>query len=81
MVFTREVKTGIKRILTILITLAILSLLATSFIVNAVFAQTGMDIPVEISWSDQSATTRPSSVTLRLMNGNATVSTLTPHFG
>lgn len=77
MVFTMEVKTGIKRILTILIASAILSLLATSFIVNAVFAQTGMDIPVTVSWSDRSDTTRPSSVTLRLMNGNTTVSTLT----
>ena len=77
MVFTRALKTDIKRTLTILIVPAILILLAVSFIVNVVFAQTGMDIPVEISWSDQSAATRPSSVTLRLMNGNTTVSTLT----
>ncbi len=77
MVFTRALKTDIKRTLTILIVPAILILLAVSFIVNAVFAQTGMDIPVAVSWSDQSVATRPNSVTLRLMNGNTTVSTLT----
>ena len=77
MVFTRALKTDIKRTLTIIIVPAILILLAVSFIVNVVFAQTGMDIPVAVSWSDQSVATRPSSVTLRLMNGNATVSTLT----
>ncbi|MCR5572922.1 MAG: Cna B-type domain-containing protein [Candidatus Saccharibacteria bacterium] len=76
-VFARALKTDIKRTLAILIVPAILILLAACFISNSAFAQTGMDIPVEISWSDQSAATRPSGVTLRLMNGNTTVSTLT----
>lgn len=77
MVFTRALKASIERTLTKIVVLATFIMLAICFIVDAVFAQTGMDIPVAVSWSDRSDATRPSSVTLRLMNGNTTVSTLT----
>ena len=77
MVFTRLMKTDIKRTLTILFFPAIIILLAALVTFNAVFARTGMDIPVEINWSDQSSSSRPSSVTLRLMNGTTEVSNIT----
>ncbi|MBO4855139.1 Cna B-type domain-containing protein [Candidatus Saccharibacteria bacterium] len=77
MVFTRSMKTDIKRTLTILFFPAIIILLVALVTYNAVFARTGMDIPVEINWSDQSSSSRPSSVTLRLMNGTTEVSNIT----
>ena len=75
-VFAKSMKIDIKRILTILFLSAIIILLAAMSTFNVVFARTGMDIPVEINWSDRSLSSRPSSVTLRLMNGTTEVSNI-----
>ena len=77
MVFARATKTAIKRLLTNLFFIFAIILATTVIIFNAVSARTGMDIPVEVNWSDQSPSSRPSSVTLRLMNGTTEVSNIT----
>ncbi len=66
MVFARAVITAIKKKLTSLFFVSAIILAATAFNFNAVFARTGMDISVEVNWTDQSVSTRPASVTLRL---------------
>ena len=66
MVFARAVKTAIKKKLTNLFFVSAIILAATAFNFNAVFARSGMDISVEVNWTDQSVSTRPASVTLRL---------------
>ena len=77
MVFTRTVRADVKRILTKFVAVSLCILIAIILIINAVSARTGMDIPVEIVWTDQSSSDRPSSVTLRLKDGNTEVSSLT----
>ncbi len=77
MVFTRSVKASIKRTLAkSIFAIAIVFVLA-SIIINAAFARTAMDIPVEVNWTDQGSNYRPSSVTLRLMDGSTEVSNIT----
>ncbi len=77
MVFVRATKTAIKRLLTSLFFVFAIILATTVIVSNAVLARTGMDIPVEVNWSDQNPSSRPSSVTLRLMNGTTEVSNIT----
>ena len=77
MVFVRATKTAIKRLLTSLFFVFAIILATTVIVSNAVSARTGMDIPVEVNWSDQNPSSRPSSVTLRLMNGTTEVSNIT----
>ncbi len=66
MVFTRSLKTSIKRTLTLVFLAISLTGLASIAILNAVFAATDFRIPIEITWSDQSASTRPSQVILHV---------------
>ena len=77
MVFVRATKTAIKRLLTSLFFVLAIIFATTVIVSNAVSARTGMDIPVEVNWSDQNPSSRPSSVTLRLMNGTTEVSNIT----
>lgn len=77
MVFVRATKIAIKRSLTSLFFVFAIILATTTIVSNAVLARTGMDIPVEVNWSDQNPSSRPSSVTLRLMNGTTEVSNIT----
>ena len=70
MVFARAAKAAIKKKLTNLFFVSVIILAATTFNFNAVFARTGMDISGEVNWADQSVSTRPSSVTLRLKRGS-----------
>ena len=77
MVFIGRLKTDIRKILTRFFFI-VAAIFATSiFVFNAVFAKTGMDIPVSVNWTDQSASSRPSSVTLQLKDGNTVVKTIT----
>ena len=77
MVFNRSVKASIKKKLTRALSIAVLVVIATAFVFNAVFSQTGMNIPVQVTWNDQDASSRPSSVTLELLDGNNVVKTIT----
>lgn len=77
MVFNRSVKASIKKKLTRALSIAVLVVMATAFVFNAVFSQTGMNIPVQVTWNDQDASSRPSSVTLELLDGNNVVKTIT----
>lgn len=52
-------------------------LLAFASIRGSVSSMTGMNIPVEIIWNDQNASSRPASVILRLKDGNTEVRSLT----
>ena len=77
MVFNRSVKASIKKKLTRALSIAVLVVIATAFVFNAVFSQTGMNIPVQVTWNDQDASSRPSSVTLELLDGNNVVKSIT----
>lgn len=77
MVFSRSAKASIKKKLTRALSIAVLVVIATAFVFNAVFSQTGMNIPVQVTWNDQDASSRPSSVTLELLDGNNVVKTIT----
>ena len=77
MVFNRSVKASIKKKLTRALSIAVLVVMATAFVFNAVFSLTGMNIPVQVTWNDQDASSRPSSVTLELLDGNNVVKTIT----
>lgn len=66
MVFTRAVKTSIKRALTKSIFVIAIILAITSTIINAVFAAVDLRIPVEINWSDSGIATRPAQVILHV---------------
>lgn len=77
MVFNRSVKASIKKKLTRALSIAVLVVMATAFVFNATFSQTGMNIPVQVVWNDQDASSRPSSVTLELLDGNNAVKTIT----
>ncbi len=77
MVFSRSAKASIKKKLTRALSIAVLVVIATAFVFNAVFSQTGMNIPVQVAWNDQDASSRPSSVTLELLDGNNVVKTIT----
>ena len=82
MVFKRSLKARAKNfciklglIVVLFTTISILS--AFSGIRGSVFSMTGIDIPVEITWDDQNANSRPASVTLRLKDGNTEIRSLT----
>ena len=77
MVFSRSAKASIKKKLTRALSIAVLVVIATAFVFNAVFSQTGMNIPVQVTWNDQDASSRPSSVTLELLDGNNVVKSIT----
>ena len=72
MVFTRSLKTSIKRTLTLVFLAISLTGLASIAILNAVFAATDFRIPIEIAWNDQSASTRPSQVILHVRRSGST---------
>lgn len=72
MVFTRSLKADIKRILTLALLAISLTGLVSATILNAVFAATDFRIPIEIIWSDQSASTRPSQVILHIRRSGST---------
>ena len=72
MVFTRSLKTSIKRMLTLVFLAISLTGLVSVSILNVVFAATDFRIPIEIIWSDQSASTRPSQVILHVRRSGST---------
>ncbi len=72
MVFSRSLKTSIKRTLTLVFLAISITGLASIAILNAVFAATDFRIPIEIIWSDQSASTRPSQVILHVRRSGST---------
>lgn len=74
MVFIGRLKTDIKRKLYKFVGLLAIIFAITAFIVNAVFADTGLSIPVEIIWDDDDASARPAQVILTLReSGNPNV--------
>ena len=73
MVFIGRLKTDIKKTLFKFVWPLAIIFAITAFIVNAVFADTGLIIPVEIIWNDNqnAGSTRPTQVILTLReNGN-----------
>ena len=77
MVFNRSLKTDIKSLILRHLVMVAIILMTALFAFNVAFSQTGMNIPVEITWSDQGTSFRPSSVTLRLFDGNMEVKSIT----
>lgn len=82
MVFKRSLKTWARKFciklgLIVVLFTTISLVLAFASIRGSVSSMTGMDIPVEIIWNDQNASSRPASVILRLKDGNTEIRSLT----
>ena len=77
MVFSRSAKASIRKKIARALSIAVPVVMATAFVFNAAFSQTGMNIPVQVEWNDQGASFRPGSVTLELLDGSNVVETIT----
>lgn len=68
MAFKRSTKAEIENKIARILLFVVIFTTSCIFIFNSVFAATGLSIPVEIIWNDESATARPAQIVLHLRN-------------